>query len=389
MVEVHQYIEAVGLLQKLLVSLHAAHGLAVFKDLDGLQLVALQGLRLELIDLEVDLKEEKLCIRKLLGFTVITLALIFEVDLARGELDKLVLHDARELTGCHQSTAVLLGKAKELQAGLEQLADESLLLLEVQDHTEVQVHQSRYAILRAQEIKSTFFHEILCHKPKEVRIQACHSSLFDLEVIGDFSYLCNAQVLHGLDSCLEDILEQEGLGELLEVVGLAAESKDISQLLLDLLVALLLAYLQQLNDRGIELHLHELGEVGPITRGLQESWQHLTLLGNVDDGKEAILPLLNEHLLHSLGILELKLTCIKVCHDRVEQLGHLLIVLLALGIIIDRCCGWQLGDKLLRYDILELLPPYLVLLICIKDFNSLFILSFLARICSLSRGVKQ
>ena len=284
---------------------------------------------------------------------------------------------------------MLPGKAKELQAGLEQLADESLLLLEVQDHAEVQVHQSRYAILRAQEIKSTFFHEILCHKPKEVRIQACHSSLFDLEVIGDFSYLCNAQVLHGLDSCLEDILEQEGLGELLEVVGLAAESKDISQLLLDLLVALLLANLQQLNDRGVELHLHELGEVGTITRGLQESWQHLTLLGNVDDGKEAILPLLNEHLLHSLGILELKLTCIKVCHDRVEQLGHLLIVLLALGIIIDRCCGWQLGDKLLLYDILELLPPYLVLLICIKDFDSLFILSFLALICSLSRSVKQ
>jgi hypothetical protein len=57
--------------------------------------------------------------------------------------------------------------------------------------------------------------------------------------------------LHGLDSCLEDILEQEGLGELLEVVGLAAESKDISQLLLDLLVALLLANLQQLDDEEL------------------------------------------------------------------------------------------------------------------------------------------
>ena len=101
MVEVHQHIEAIGLRQKLLVSLHAANGLAIFKDLDGLQLVALQGLRLELIDLEMDLEEEKLCIRKLLAFTVITLTLIFEVDLARGELDKLVLHDARELTGSH------------------------------------------------------------------------------------------------------------------------------------------------------------------------------------------------------------------------------------------------------------------------------------------------
>ena len=93
---------------------------------------------MEFVDLKVDLKEEKLCTCELLASIVsITLALIFEVDLTRGKLDKLVFHNARELTGSHQSSTVLLGKEKELQAGSEQLADKSLLLLEVQHHAKV------------------------------------------------------------------------------------------------------------------------------------------------------------------------------------------------------------------------------------------------------------
>jgi len=53
---------------------------------------------------------------------------------------------------------------------------------------------------------------------------------------------------------------QESLDELAEPPILAAESKDALDLLLDLLVALLLADLKHLDHCCIELHRQELGE---------------------------------------------------------------------------------------------------------------------------------
>lgn len=96
------------------------------------------------IDLKMDLKEEQLRAGELCASFSIScgLTLIFKVDLARGKLDQLVFNDARELAGFYESSTVLVGEAEELQTGLEQLADESLLLLEVEHHADVQVHQS-------------------------------------------------------------------------------------------------------------------------------------------------------------------------------------------------------------------------------------------------------
>jgi len=92
----------------------------------------------------MDLEEEKLCAGELLTFTAIgcDLSLICVVDLARGELDQLVFNDTSELTSFRQSSAVPFDETKEPQAGLEQLANQSLLLLEVNHHTEVHVQQS-------------------------------------------------------------------------------------------------------------------------------------------------------------------------------------------------------------------------------------------------------
>ena len=143
-VKVSQEIEVVGFFQNLLVPLHAANGLAVFKDLDGLNLVTLLSLRLDSVDLKMDLKEEQLSAGELFAaFAIISsLTFVFKVDLARGKLDQLIFNNTRELTSFRQSSAVLVGEAEELQARLEQLTDKSLRLLEVEHHADVQVYQS-------------------------------------------------------------------------------------------------------------------------------------------------------------------------------------------------------------------------------------------------------
>lgn len=96
------------------------------------------------VDLKMDLKEEQLRAGELFAsFAIISnLTLVFEIDLARGKLDQLVSNNTRELASCCQSSTVPVGEAEELQTGLEQLADKSLLLLEVEHHADVQVHQS-------------------------------------------------------------------------------------------------------------------------------------------------------------------------------------------------------------------------------------------------------
>jgi hypothetical protein len=92
----------------------------------------------------MDLKEEQLSAGELFtSFTIIpSLTLVFKIDPARDKLDQLILNNTRELTSFCQSSTVLVGEAEELQAGLEQLTDKSLLLLEVERHADVQVNQS-------------------------------------------------------------------------------------------------------------------------------------------------------------------------------------------------------------------------------------------------------
>lgn len=89
MVEILQEVEAVPLLDNLLVPLHLANGLAVLKDLADMSVMILGSHLVQAVDLKMDLEEEELLLRELL---VVRLLLIFEVDLAGYQFDQLVLH---------------------------------------------------------------------------------------------------------------------------------------------------------------------------------------------------------------------------------------------------------------------------------------------------------
>lgn len=85
------------------------------------------------------------------------------------------------------------------------------------------------------------------HKPEQVWVQALDSLRLYLEVVCDLLGLFRSEVFDAMHPCLQDLFMQESLDELVELLILAAESKDALDLLLGLLVALLLADLKHLN----------------------------------------------------------------------------------------------------------------------------------------------
>ena len=132
------------------------------------------------------------------------------------------------------------------------------MVLEVEHHAEVQVEQIGEAVLGDDKIFRVLFDQVRAHKPEKIGIQDIHCLLFNLEVVCDFLGLLDPEVLDALHTCPQNLLEQEGLDELVEVFGLSAECKDALYLLLDLLIALLLADLEHLDDGSVELHVQEL-----------------------------------------------------------------------------------------------------------------------------------
>lgn len=189
----------------------------------------------------------------------------------------------------------------------------------------MQIEQIRDAILDLKQLSIVVLDQIRCDKSEKIGINAFQSSLLWFKVFYELLRRVTFKALDIFDSFLQKFLEKF-LNE--PVVRLAAKLEYVSHFLLDLLVLILLANLDHLDDWRVEMCLQKVVEHRPRLGCFQKDRQQFADLTLIDNIKKASFPHLRDDPLNGLSMLSLKPVAVVIWDYLTEELGHVFFVLL-------------------------------------------------------------